>query len=80
MQAGGNLNAFATRFRKANFVVLYSELLSACGDNTAARDMIIAHELGTHQMWTRALAVSSAARWGFVPFWRPRCHGHGNTL
>src|SRR3954463_9178719 len=46
MQAGGSLNAFATRFFGANIIVLYSDLLEACGDNTAARDMIIAHELG----------------------------------
>ena len=46
MQAGGTLNAFATRFFGTNFVVLYSELLDACGDDEPARDMIIAHELG----------------------------------
>jgi Zn-dependent protease with chaperone function len=46
MQAGGALNAFATRFLRTHMVVLFSELLEACGDNTAARDMIIAHELG----------------------------------
>jgi Zn-dependent protease with chaperone function len=46
MQAGGSLNAFATRFLRTHMVVLFSDLLEACGDNTAARDMIIAHELG----------------------------------
>jgi len=46
MQAGGVLNAFATRFLGRQSIVLYSELLDACGDNDAARDMIIAHELG----------------------------------
>ncbi len=46
VQAGGVLNAFATKFFKTQFVVLYSNLIEACGDNTAARDMIIAHELG----------------------------------
>lgn len=46
MQAGGSLNAFATRFLGANIVVLFSDLLEACGDNEPARDMIIAHELG----------------------------------
>ena len=46
MQAGGALNAFATRFLGLHLIVLYSELLEACGDNAAARDMIIAHELG----------------------------------
>ena len=46
MQAGGALNAFATRFLGLNVIVLYTELLAACGDNEAARDTIIAHELG----------------------------------
>jgi Zn-dependent protease with chaperone function len=46
MQAGGALNAFATRFLRTHMVVLFSDLLEACGDNTAARDMIIGHELG----------------------------------
>ncbi|HEV2132101.1 MAG TPA: M48 family metallopeptidase [Longimicrobiaceae bacterium] len=46
MQAGGTLNALATRFLGANIVVLFSDLLEACGENAAARDMIIAHELG----------------------------------
>jgi Zn-dependent protease with chaperone function len=46
MEAGGALNALATRFFASNFVVLYSDLLEACGGNTQARDMIIAHELG----------------------------------
>ena len=46
MQAGGSLNAFATRFLGHHLVVLYSDLLEACGENQGARDMIIAHELG----------------------------------
>jgi Zn-dependent protease with chaperone function len=46
MQAGGSLNAFATKFLRTHMVVLFSDLLDACGDNTSARDMIIAHELG----------------------------------
>ncbi|MFL5403382.1 MAG: M48 family metallopeptidase [Gemmatimonadales bacterium] len=46
MQAGGALNAFAARFLGRNLVVLFSDLLEACGTNTGARDMIIAHELG----------------------------------
>ncbi len=46
MQQGGALNAFATKFFKSNMLVLYSDLLEACGSNTDARDMIIAHELG----------------------------------
>lgn len=46
LQAGGVLNALATKFFKSEMVVLYSDLIAACGDDTAARDMIIAHELG----------------------------------
>ena len=46
VQAGGALNALATKFLRSNFIVLYSDLLEACGDNTDARDFIIAHELG----------------------------------
>ena len=46
MQQDGALNAFATRFMRMHMVVLLSDLLEACGDNIAARDMIIGHELG----------------------------------
>lgn len=46
MQQDGALNAFATRFVRTHMIVLLSDLLEACGDNTAARDMIIGHELG----------------------------------
>ena len=45
-QSGGALNAFATRFGRARFVVLFSDLVKACGDNVDALDFIIAHELG----------------------------------
>lgn len=67
MQAGGALNALATRFLRSDFIVLYSDLLGACGDNAAARDFIIAHELGHlragHLRW-RWLLVPGLA----VPF------------
>jgi Zn-dependent protease with chaperone function len=67
MQAGGALNAFAMKFIRANFVVLFSDLLTACGDNKAARDMIIAHELGHlkcgHVRWHWFLLPAS-----FIPF------------
>jgi hypothetical protein len=46
MQSGGALNAMATRFFRSRFIVLYSDLLEACGDNEDARDFIVAHELG----------------------------------
>ena len=67
MQAGGTLNAFASKFLRSNIVVLYSDLLEACGDDDAARDMIIAHELGHlragHLRWTWFLIPGSV-----VPF------------
>ena len=67
MQAGGTLNAFASKFLRSNIVVLYSDLLEACGDDDAARDMIVAHELGHiragHLKWTWFLIPGSC-----VPF------------
>lgn len=67
MQQDGALNAFATRFLRTHMVVLLSDLLEACGDNAAARDMIIGHELG------HIRAGHLRARWllmpaAFVPF------------
>lgn len=56
MQAGGTLNALATKFLGSRMIVLFSDLLEACGDNTAARDMVIGHELGHikagHLQWS----------------------------
>jgi Zn-dependent protease with chaperone function len=46
MQAGGTLNALATKLFRSKHIILYSDLLEACADNEAARDMIIGHELG----------------------------------
>jgi Zn-dependent protease with chaperone function len=46
LQGGGMLNALATRFIGSDIVVLFSDLIEACGSDEAARDMIIAHELG----------------------------------
>jgi len=60
IQGGGVLNAFATRFGRSDIVILYTDLLEACGDDHEARDMIIAHELGHlacgHVRWNFALA------------------------
>lgn len=46
MEAGGSLNAFATRFFRTRMIVLFSDLLEACEDDETARDMIIGHEIG----------------------------------
>lgn len=45
MQAGGALNALATRFIWRSMIVLYSDLMEACAAKDAAIDMIIGHEL-----------------------------------
>jgi Zn-dependent protease with chaperone function len=45
MQAGGALNALATKYLGRDCIVLYSDLVDACGDDGAALDFIIAHEL-----------------------------------
>jgi Zn-dependent protease with chaperone function len=46
MQAGGSLNAFATKLFRSKMIVLFTELLDACGDDETARDMVIGHEIG----------------------------------
>lgn len=67
MQADGALNAFATKFFRGQIVVLYADLLEACGDDTEARDMIIGHEIGHlrcgHLDW---FILTSLGR--FIPF------------
>jgi Zn-dependent protease with chaperone function len=66
-QSGGVLNAFATRFGRRRFVVLFSDLVKACGENLDALDFIIAHELGhihrghLNWRWLHAPAL-------FIPF------------
>lgn len=67
MESSGSLNAFATRFFGTNFVVLYSDLIAACGDNTDAVDFIIGHELG--HLHRRHLQKSPWISLGlFLPF------------
>ncbi len=67
MQHGGALNALATRLFRSDMMVLFSDLLEACGDDEGARDMIIGHELGHikggHLRWAWLLAPGR-----FVPF------------
>jgi len=46
LESGGNLNAMATKFFRGRMIVLFSDLLDACGDDLAARDMVIGHEIG----------------------------------
>jgi Zn-dependent protease with chaperone function/competence protein ComGC len=46
LQAGGILNAFATKFSGRNFVVVYSDFLEAFGPDSAEIRFILGHELG----------------------------------
>lgn len=60
MESGGALNALATKFFRSRMIVLFSDLLDACGDDHAARDMVIGHEIGHlrsgHLDWMLLLA------------------------
>jgi Zn-dependent protease with chaperone function len=46
MQAGGALNALATKFLRSRMIVIFSDLLDACENDERAQDMIIGHEIG----------------------------------
>jgi len=46
VQAGGILNAFATRFSGRNFVVVYSDMLEANGEDSQQMRFILGHEIG----------------------------------
>ena len=46
LQAGGALNAFATKFAGRNFVVVYSDFLDAFGPASPEIEFILGHELG----------------------------------
>jgi Zn-dependent protease with chaperone function len=63
LQAGGVLNAFATRFLGRNFVILYSDVLAlATQQGERAVSFVVAHELGhirRKHMTRRALLYPS---------------------
>lgn len=67
LQADGSINAFATKFFRAKFIVLFTDLLDACEGNEDAENMIIGHELGHikagHLRWMWYLVPGM-----FVPF------------
>ena len=46
IQAGGALNAFATKHAGRNFVVVYSDMLEAFGPSSAEIRFILGHEIG----------------------------------
>jgi Zn-dependent protease with chaperone function len=72
MQAGGVLNALATKFLRSRFIVLYSELLDACGEDQAARDMVVGHEIG-HIRAGHLTGMWLLAPGFFVPFLGSAC-------
>jgi Zn-dependent protease with chaperone function len=67
LQAGGALNAFATKFVGRNFMVIYSDLLDACSDDGRELDMIIGHEIGHlalgHLRWIWFLIPARVLPW-----------------
>jgi Zn-dependent protease with chaperone function len=46
MQAGGALNALATKFLRSRMIIIFSDLLDACENDEHAQEMIIGHEIG----------------------------------
>ncbi|MBM4019659.1 MAG: M48 family metallopeptidase, partial [Planctomycetes bacterium] len=67
IQEGGILNAFAAKWAFRRYVVVYADLVDACGDGSAELDMVVAHEMGHlalgHITWQWILLPSM-----FVPF------------
>jgi len=46
VQSGGVLNAFTTRHSSRQFIVLYSDMLEACGSDSAEIRFVLGHEIG----------------------------------
>jgi len=46
IQAEGALNAFTTRHSSRNFIVIYSDMLQACGSESAEVKFVLGHEIG----------------------------------
>lgn len=46
LQEGGLLNAFTTRHASRQFIVLYSDMLEACGSDSAEVRFVLGHEIG----------------------------------
>lgn len=46
VQVGGALNAFTTRHSSRNFIVLYSDMLEACGSDSPEVRFVLGHEIG----------------------------------
>lgn len=70
VQAGGMLNAFATRFAGRNYVILYSDVLAAAyNEGRPAVEFVVGHELGhikrNHVTWLKSFFLMPAS---FIPF------------
>lgn len=68
LQSGGLLNAFATRFLRRNFIVIFSDVLElAYGQGQAALDFVVCHELAhlkrRHLTWRMLLTPSFIVIW-----------------
>lgn len=67
LQAGGALNAFATKFIGRNFIVIFSDLVNACDPEGKEIDTIVGHELGHlalgHLRWMIVLAPARLFPW-----------------
>jgi len=76
MQAGGMLNAFATKFIGRTYVIIYSDLIESCGEDDQAIDMIIGHEVGHlalgHLKWLMFLLPAQFTPWLGAAYSRAR--------
>jgi Zn-dependent protease with chaperone function len=76
LQAGGLLNAFATKYVGRNFIAIYSDLLEACDEDSGEMDMIIGHEIGHlalgHLKKVWFLAPARAVPWLWPAYSRQR--------
>jgi Zn-dependent protease with chaperone function/competence protein ComGC len=84
LQAGGALNAFATRHAGRDFVVVYSDYLEAFGPSSPEIKFILGHELG-HLRSNHILKHALLAPGLFCPLlgpayrrsWETSCDRHG---
>jgi Zn-dependent protease with chaperone function len=75
MQAGGTLNAFATKLLSRKFMIVYSDLADACADSRQL-DFVIGHEMGHlaagHLRWNAFLWPFMLLPWFGAAYMRAR--------
>ncbi len=84
LEAGGALNAFATRFSGRDFVVIYADFLGALGAQSSEMKFVLGHELG-HIKSRHILKQILLAPGLFCPLigpayrraWESSCDRHG---